>query len=141
MAPIEKASPAEGQRSEVDWIAGLLIQGKRERYRGFLNTPRRRQKFISGLYHFDDFEPSYVLATPPHGGPVEIEAALRALGAPDKCYLISTNSLLDQRVLLIGEALPAVSDASNGTIVCCLPGRLAFFQGEVPHNRCILSVR
>jgi hypothetical protein len=125
--------------SEADWLGNFLLRSKRERYLGFLLSPKRRQKFIDILYHFDDFEPSCVRAVPSsRSRPEDIEHELKSLKAPQECYLVSTNRMWDQRTMPLDRVLKEVGDGSNGTIVCCIPGRLAYFVAEGPHHRYIL---
>ena len=113
----------EAASSDADWIGNFLLRSKRERYIGFLSSPKRRQRFIDILYHFDDFEPACARAIPSsRSRPEDIAIELRSLNAPEECYLISTNKLWDQCTMPLGRALGDVDDGSNGTIVCCIPG-------------------
>ena len=59
-------------------------------------------------------------------------------GAPDDCHVISENPELDGKRLPLDAALQQIVGFGYGTLVSCIPGRLAFFEGEGPSDRCIL---
>lgn len=63
---------------------------------------------------------------------------MKARGAPDRCYVIGDRDLEGQDPLLI-DALEHVVDRFDGTILSCVAGRLAYFQGEDPGDRFILQ--
>jgi len=60
----------------------------------------------------------------------EIGALLKAKGAPDECVLLAEDVALDGQCLPLGEALQTVIGRGMGTFISCLPGRLAFYEGE-----------
>src|SRR4051812_6454106 len=66
---------------------------------------------------------------------------LRRLGADDDCYVISNNVDLDGATKPLSEIIERVFAFVDGTLVCCVPGRLAYFEGEAPNNRFILHRR
>ena len=66
-----------------------------------------------------------------------MDEALRSLGAPDDCYAISTDAAIDGRSVRLADALRRAM-YPTATLVCCVPGRLGFFQGEAPDDRGIL---
>ena len=66
---------------------------------------------------------------------------LRSHGAPTECYLISESSDLDGRALPLEEALGEIIGRGMGTLVSCIPGRLAYFEGESPGERYLLERR
>lgn len=55
-----------------------------------------------------------------------------------ECYLVSVRSDLDQQTRDLDEAIREVYAFAEGTIVCCVPGVLAYYEGEAPKNRFIL---
>jgi len=56
-------------------------------------------------------------------------AILKRLGAPDNCWVISEGDLDGQEVNLLA-ALKEVVGYGMGTLISCIPGRLAYFESE-----------
>ena len=94
---------------ELQLIETFVVPNKRERYEGFLRSPKNRKKL-----------------------------KLRKRGASGECYLVSVDRKLDGSTRPLADA---VRDASEGTLVCCVPGKLAYYEGEAPKNRFILHRR
>jgi hypothetical protein len=70
-----------------------------------------------------------------------VECALRSRGAGATCYVISEAAGLDAKRLPLREALDRVIGYGMGTLLSCVPGKLAFYEGEGPSDRCILERR
>lgn len=68
-----------------------------------------------------------------------IEDLLRNNGAPMECYVISELEGIGGRFMPLTEALAAVVGMGMGSIVSCIPGQLAFYEGEMPKDRYILA--
>ena len=51
--------------------------------------------------------------------------------------MMSSGEELDGRELDLAEALREVIGKGFGTLISCLPGRLAYFEGEAPTHRYI----
>jgi len=51
---------------------------------------------------------------------------------------MSSNPSLDGRSCSLVEAVRDVVNSSTGTVISCIPGRLAYFEGEEPNDRLIL---
>jgi hypothetical protein len=124
---------------EVQLVRTFIVPTKRERYAGFLASPKLRPKFLGALYEFHDFDPASVVDL---AGPTDsargVIAELRRLGAPEDCYVISNNDDLDGATKPLVEVIERVFAVVDGTLICCVPGRLAYFEGEAPKNRFIL---
>jgi hypothetical protein len=72
----------------------------------------------------------------------KIEALLKEKGAPDTCYVISTNPQIDQKQLPLAEVLQGiVGNADEGSVLSCIPGKLAFYEGEDAGARYILEMK
>jgi hypothetical protein len=123
-------------------LALFLAPGfRRTRFRESLDSERRRKKLLDGLYHFYDFDSRFSTLVP--GGNKNSDfllPALRKLGAGESCYLMSTDRELDMLDMSLAEALVEVADAFAGdaTFISCIPGKLAYFQGEDHDNSRIL---
>jgi hypothetical protein len=114
----------------------------RNRFREEFANPRRRDKLRRKLAHFAQLDPRYtdeVGRTKQRGS--TLESALRERGAPEQCYLLSADSELDGREMLLSEALAETVDAGSemATFISCIPGKLAYFHGEGVENRHILE--
>ena len=68
-----------------------------------------------------------------------IAAALRKLGAPPTCFVLSANGDLDGREMPLTDALDAVVGKGHGTFVSCIPGRLGFYEYEDMKSSFLLS--
>lgn len=124
---------------EIKLMNTFIVRNKRKRYAGFVSSPKRRQKLIRELWHFSDFAPSHAVrlsATLSWEGLLE---ELRLRGATNECYLISVEGGWDGKTVPLADAVRGVYASLLGTIMCCVPGRLAYFEGEVPDDRCILQ--
>jgi hypothetical protein len=90
------------------------------------------------FYHMYDLNPQYASRIDPAGqSPAAIYDALRSKGAPDDCYVFG-GSDLDQSVVPLADALEAVVGWCDGTFISCVPGKLAYFEGEDPGERYLL---
>jgi hypothetical protein len=68
-----------------------------------------------------------------------VAAALRELGAPATCFVVSADSNLDGREMPLGDALNSVVSMGNGAFVSCIPGRLGFYEYEDMKSSYLLS--
>ena len=46
---------------ETEFIKTFVVKQKQERYFFFVQSPKRRPRFLRELYHFSDFNPAYVV--------------------------------------------------------------------------------
>jgi hypothetical protein len=112
-------------------IAAFVKRNKRDRYREILSNPRLRHKFTSQLAHFKDFDPKYRLSIPSNKLFVDnIAIELQSRHSPNIVFVISEDPALDQKELPFFEALKKIVGGGMGTILSCLPGRLAFVETE-----------
>jgi len=65
-----------------------------------------------------------------HPDDKEIFSLLKSHGAKDDCYAISFNKKIDGQFLTLKEALKEAVDYSWPSIISCIPGKLAYFEGE-----------
>ena len=120
-------------------IRAFIVKRKQDRFVEMLSNPRHRRKATSSLAHFRDLDPRYMVAILPDAHtPEHLGASLRQRGAPDDCHVVSENRELDGKRLPLDEALQQIVGFGYGTLVSCIPGRLAFFEGEGPSDRFIL---
>lgn len=116
---------------ELQLIAAFITRSKRDRYREFVSNPKLRRKFTSGLAHFSDFDPSYRLPIPSNKLFTDnIARELQKRRSPSVVFAISEDPSLDRQELPLLDALNQVVGSGMGTILSCIPGRLAFVETE-----------
>jgi hypothetical protein len=114
---------------EVAFINTFVARDHRERYLMKLKKPEHRRKFLDVLNHSLLYIDA--LATPmPRLGKTDVETLLRERGAGDLCHIISAVPELDGLELPLREALDRVHRVFPGSVICCLPGRLAYYKAE-----------
>jgi hypothetical protein len=122
----------DGMMHERQFVASFIPKAKRERVLMLLSNPKRRIEFTRGLAHFDGFDERYT--SPMSAAGVHTAAAALALlqnkGADQVAWVISEDQKMDNRALPLREALEAVWAGSMGTILSCVPGKLALFRSE-----------
>lgn len=59
-----------------------------------------------------------------------VEARLRSLGAPGRCFVISGDEVLDGKETPLREALEGLSGGFFGGFVSSIPGKLGYFEYE-----------
>jgi hypothetical protein len=113
-------------------VKAFVEPTRRERFLAFLADPKKRRKFTNELAHRRDrfLKPNALRSIPPsQHHPSAFFALLKQLGAGDKCWVISQGDLDGQEVDLLA-ALQEVVGYGMGTIISCVPGRLAYFESE-----------
>lgn len=117
--------------NEQALIAAFVKRSKRDRYREILSNPRLRHKFTHSLPHFADFDSKYRLPIPSNRLFVgNITAELRKRHSPNIVFAISEDPTIDQKELPLVDALNKIVGRGMGTVLSCLPGRLAFVETE-----------
>ena len=123
-------------------IRAFVQRNKQERFLGFLANPKNRKKFTDSLAHFHWFDPKFATPIPwkvdPKLKPWEahvqgidnIYRLLKSKGAGMTCWVISEDPEIDGQQLDLREALEHVNDRQIGTILSCIPGKLAYFESE-----------
>jgi hypothetical protein len=121
---------------EVAFIDAFIVSEKRERLKEMLSQSKRRKKMLQDLAHFQHFDRRWykpVIQT------ANIESQLRQKGAPSNCHAISEDARIDGKKIALSEALKAIVGYGMGTILICIPEKLAYYEGEGPSNRGILE--
>jgi len=117
--------------NEQSLVAAFVKRSKRDRYREILANPRLRHKFTSRLAHFADFDPKYRVPIPSNKLFVNnIALELRKRHSPSIVFAISEDPALDEKELPLLDALNETVGRGMGTVLSCVPGRLAFVETE-----------
>jgi hypothetical protein len=117
--------------NEQSLIAAFVKRSKHDRYREILSSPRLRHKFTNQLAHFANFDPKYRLSIPSNKlfvGNIAVE--LQKRHSPNIVFAISEDPALDQKELSLVEALRQIVGRGMGTVLSCIPRRLAFVETE-----------
>ena len=123
---------------ETAFVSAFVVPEKRARYLEFLAKPKRRRELLDRLNHFFDFVPQFATVTGSRSA-AELEHFLRAKGAGDTAHIIADSSDLDGLDLELGKALDGALSHPFGSVVSCIPGRLAFYKQEAPGEAFILE--
>ena len=112
-------------------VRAFILPQRRDRYLGFLSNQKGRKKFTSELAHFEALDPRCFVSIPPHqANPSSVAKLLTSMGAGLKCWVISENSELDTQEMALEAALNQTIGRGMGTIISCVPGKLAYFEDE-----------
>ena len=121
-------------------LARFFLPTKRERYVEMIGHPKKRSKFLRELAHFKSLDPQYILPLPPKKlFSEQIALILTQRGAPQNCWVTSESPELDGRQMPLLEALKEVVGSQMGTFLSCIPGKLAYYEGEEMGDRWILE--
>ncbi len=116
----------------------FIVPSKRQRYLDFLETKRGRDKILAALDHFKDLDPRFCAKVRPvEQNANDILRILRSCGAPTVRHLISSEHRWDGRKMPLSDALGEIIGGGSGTFVSCIPGELAYFEGEGQNERYI----
>jgi hypothetical protein len=113
-------------------IEAFVVPERRERYLFLARTPTRRAELTNRLAHWRDFDTRRAATLPreAQASPAAVAHFLEARGAPRACYVLSESPDIDGRVMPLAEALAGVVGRGIGTVLSCLPGRLAYYESE-----------
>ncbi len=127
---------------EAGLVEAFVKPEKRERLKELLSKPKRRRDVLELLYHKAPLDPECMVRVPPNAQSAEgIAALLRSHGAPDLCYVISTDSKIDGSTMQLAEVLNQIVGRGEGTVLSCIAGQLAYFEAEDPGERYLLRPR
>jgi hypothetical protein len=123
---------------EIAFIDAFVVKERRERLHCLVVNPHRRKQFVQELAHFRWLDQRHAKKLAPSAqNPEDIARLLRQKGAPDICFLVSEDSALDRKQLPLLAALEEVVGNGMGTLISCIPGKLAYFENE--DQRCVLE--
>jgi hypothetical protein len=121
-------------------IRSFILPSRRDRYFHLMANRKARQKLRLVLAHCKDIVLKYAYKLPPKEQTLhQIEVCLKKVGAPSICYAISENTEIDSLELPLHDALVKTVGKGFGTILSCIPGKLAYYESEDPGERYILK--
>lgn len=130
-----------GSLHEVEFVLAFVQQERQERCLGLLASAKRRQRFTRERAHFKwlDTQFAHVIAPAAAHLAAEVAAMLRKKGAASVVWVISEDPALGSGELALEAAVGAVCGSSMGTVLSCVPGRLALFLGEESKSERLLE--
>jgi hypothetical protein len=124
---------------EEELVKAFILPERRERYLSLLTSRKGRKKFLERLSHNVSTELDSRFAHHIDGTAKAIEEKLKKKGATDTCYVLSEDSNLDGREMPLADALEETVGYGSGTFLSCIPGKLAYFEGEDRGERYLLE--
>jgi hypothetical protein len=116
---------------EQAFVEAFIHSDRRERFLAALANPKKRTIFNRELHHPKS---SFLLSkyieriVPSQHHTRFLAPKLRSMGATDECWVFGNH--IDGQQMKLEDALDELIGYGTGTIVSCLPGRLAFFESE-----------
>lgn len=134
----KQSTSDESLRASEDALVNAFIRpAKRTRYRMLL-AGKRRSQILNRLDHLPDIDPRYAIEI---SSAANVAMLLRDRGARGLCHLVSSVRELDGRWMPLEEALDRTEVCMGGTLIGCIPGRLAYYYGEAGERRLLLERR
>lgn len=121
---------------EEKMVSTFIAKEKRHRFRYFMDNVKIRSRELDCLNHTSVLDPRYTTWLSRKEDIVDL---LRKEGSPDYVYIISMDKRIDQKTLPLEEAIAQVFEFNWGTIVSCIPGKLAYYHDEDGGRRALLK--
>jgi hypothetical protein len=118
--------------TEEATLRTFVVVAKRERLLTLFGSSKRRKQARDALNHFAAWDERYAESVE---SSADVLAVLLNAGAPSECHVMSDSSELDGRDMPLDEAVSACEAYSFASVLCCVPGKLAFFFDEVAASR------
>jgi len=124
---------------EVAFIKAFIVKEKQERLLALVQNKKSRKKFCLLLAHNIEINTKFTHPLKKEGdNGGQVHGLLKKHGAPDICHIICENSKYDNKEMQLKEALHELFTTDFGCIISCIPGKLAFYQGEDAFSRVLL---
>jgi hypothetical protein len=117
---------------ESAFVESFIVKQRRERTLEQLASSKNRHKFTSKFDHhgLDYFIPGCIRSIElRYQHAPDIANILRTMGAPEDCHVIGGRRDGEDVELL--DALKETVGCGIGTMLSCVPGKLAYFEGEL----------
>jgi hypothetical protein len=121
-------------------LEAFVTPHRRHRYVALLETKRGRRELRTLLAHSGDFDSRFLRPVPRKTTTVEeLFALLQRRGALATCHVMAELDDLDGRTTDLRLALAKSIGGGHGILITCIPGRLAYYQGEEADDRYVLE--
>ncbi|HZS28918.1 MAG TPA: hypothetical protein VFB76_16945 [Candidatus Angelobacter sp.] len=116
---------------EEKLIKAFFLKERQEPYLLGLANPGKRRKITNEFCHFKHLDLRFnVPILPSQQNPAAIYDLLKKFGAPDVCWVVSDELELDTHNMSLKEALDQIVGRTFATFLCCIEGKLAYFENE-----------
>jgi hypothetical protein len=123
-------------------IKAFVQRDKQERFLSFIASAKNRRKFTRELPNFPWFDKRFATLIPWKVDPAlslwgrhlqgieNVSRLIHSKGAGKTCWVVSNSPSIDGKEMDLDNALESVVVSDWGTILSCVPGKLAYFKGE-----------
>lgn len=116
---------------ETAFIKTFIIKEKQERLLALIQNKKSRKRFRLLLAHNIEVNKKYVQILKTEEINIEyLRQLLKKYGSPNTCHIMCENSNYDDKEMTLNEALNEFINRDISFIMSCIPGKLAYFQGE-----------
>jgi hypothetical protein len=130
-----------GENHETSFVLSFIQKERRERALYLLSHPKKRREFTEQLAHFKWIDERFATQVPGSTAHTasELVALLKKNGAGPKVWVISEDKSLDGQELPLDTTMEKIWGVCRGTVLSCVPGKLAFFRGEAMKSEYLLQ--
>jgi len=117
------------------FINGCVISARRDRFLGFLGSPKGMRKWLEQLDHFQNYLDDSLAISVASVGTCEELVIRHKLPPSGDVLVVSTLKGMQGVVMSLADAITETYKMGNGTIVCSLNRIPSFclYLGEEPH--------
>jgi len=91
---------------------------------------------LDRLNHCRDLDSRFARSIPSKSN---VQELLTAQNAPQTCYVVSANDEIDGREMELSDAIEQAKLGGWGTLIGCIPNRLAYYYDECGERQMILD--
>jgi hypothetical protein len=124
--------------AEEGTLRAFVTSDKRDRLIALLSSRKRRKNALASLNHFASWNERCVQKI---SSPSDVFAILSLAGAPPVCHIIADDATLDGSGLPLPDAVAAAEACWFASVLCGLPGQIAFYFDEVAEPRVRILLR
>ena len=122
------------------FVRSFVVERKQQRFLECLAEERKSFEVVHSLADQRHLDARFMMRIPRREQTVErIVSLLHARGAPREAYLLCMLKDSEGVSLPLQVAVERLYGAGVGGMISCLPGRLAYWEGEMLRERFILS--
>ena len=121
---------------EESLIRSFIEPERRPRWLQSLQSAKKRGRILDRLNHCRDLDVRFTVALPSN---VHVQDMLTARNAPKTCYVLSANDDIDGREMELSDAIEQAKLGGWGTLIGCIPNRLAYYYDECGERQMILE--
>ena len=112
---------------EEELVRAFIDPRRKERYLGFIASPKLRKRFLQELAHFKHLDIRY--AKEVNLTTAQLAALLKEMRVPDVCWVVSENPKIDGKLMPVSAAVAELG-RDMGTFLSFVPDKLAYFEDE-----------